>query len=271
MPTTRTQRLRSPLNYYGGKYNLAKSIISQFTPHTTYIEPYCGAAHIYFTKPPSKIEILNDINPDLMNFYHQLQTRPNDIIKVTQRMPHNKKTHTLARKWRTTGPPLQQAIGYLALTRMSFGGRPTEQYFHSKPGGPNQTRVWVNTINNIPLTHNRIKNTILHNQPAIKIIQQYDSQDTLMYLDPPYMIGTRNAPNRYDYEMTDTDHQELLNTILTLKAHILLSGYHHPLYDNLLKNWRHTEYNTYANMGTGKHRTLTHTLNKRTDVLWSNR
>lgn len=36
--------MRAPFRYYGGKGYLYKKIIALFPPHTTYVEPFGGAA-----------------------------------------------------------------------------------------------------------------------------------------------------------------------------------------------------------------------------------
>lgn len=57
----------SPLSYFGGKSRLAQTVISRIPKHTCYVEPFCGAAWIFFKKPESKVEILNDLDNNIVN------------------------------------------------------------------------------------------------------------------------------------------------------------------------------------------------------------
>lgn len=63
------KRLRPPLTYYGGKQTLAPLIISLIPNHRLYAEPFTGGGAVFFMKPPSRVEVLNDTNGELMNFY----------------------------------------------------------------------------------------------------------------------------------------------------------------------------------------------------------
>lgn len=55
--------------WIGGKRRLAKHILPLFPAHECYVEPFCGAAALYFLKTPGKIEVINDINGELVNLY----------------------------------------------------------------------------------------------------------------------------------------------------------------------------------------------------------
>ena len=79
---------------------------------------------------------------------------------------------------------------------------------------------------------------IIENRPAIDVIKKHDGPDTLFYVDPPYMHSTRVMRNaRYDYEMSEEEHTELLHTLNGVEGMVILSGYPNPLYDRLLKGW----------------------------------
>ena len=51
---------RSPLNYTGNKSCLIPQILALMPAHETYIEPCMGSAEVFFCKPPSQLEFLND-------------------------------------------------------------------------------------------------------------------------------------------------------------------------------------------------------------------
>ncbi len=65
--------MKTPITYYGGKQKLASTIVPLIPEHTLYNEPFAGGAAIMFAKEPSELEVLNDTNKELINFYKVLQ------------------------------------------------------------------------------------------------------------------------------------------------------------------------------------------------------
>lgn len=62
-------RFKTPISYYGGKQKLATHILKRTPEHRLYAEVFTGGAAIFFAKEPSEIEVLNDTNKELINFY----------------------------------------------------------------------------------------------------------------------------------------------------------------------------------------------------------
>ena len=67
--------------WIGGKRRLAKEIIPLFPEHKCYVEPFCGAAAIFFLKQPSKTEVINDINGDVINLYRVVQHHLEEFVR----------------------------------------------------------------------------------------------------------------------------------------------------------------------------------------------
>ena len=61
--------MKTPISYYGGKQTLAPIILELIPEHKIYCEPFLGGAAVYFAKKPSKVEVINDTNSELINFY----------------------------------------------------------------------------------------------------------------------------------------------------------------------------------------------------------
>ena len=65
--------LKSPISRIGGKSYLA-GWLSQYIPeHTSYIEVFAGASHLLFSKLPSPVEVINDIDGHLIAFFRVLK------------------------------------------------------------------------------------------------------------------------------------------------------------------------------------------------------
>ncbi|MDE6908268.1 MAG: DNA adenine methylase [Lachnospiraceae bacterium] len=98
----------------------------------------------------------------------------------------------------------------------------------------------------------------IENRPALEVIQRFDSENVFMYLDPPYLLSGR-AAKQYRHEMSDADHEELLETILESRAKIMVSGYESEMYDSYLAGWRKEQFKSCAEHG-----------GTRTETVWMN-
>ncbi len=78
----------------------------------------------------------------------------------------------------------------------------------------------------------------LINSDAISFLHEYAWRgDEFVYCDPPYMMSTRRSGPLYRFEMSDDDHRDLLSTILTIPAAVMISGYESELYHRQLQGW----------------------------------
>ena len=73
-----------PLAYIGGKNRLANQIIALLPEHTTYVEPFAGGAQVFFHKQPSKVEVLNDLDFEIVNFFRVCQHHYEELVRHLQ-------------------------------------------------------------------------------------------------------------------------------------------------------------------------------------------
>lgn len=62
-------QLKTPITYYGGKQKLVSTILPLIPAHELYAEPFVGGGAIFWAKEPSNVEVINDTNRELINFY----------------------------------------------------------------------------------------------------------------------------------------------------------------------------------------------------------
>ncbi|HFP8667224.1 TPA: DNA adenine methylase [Providencia stuartii] len=104
---------------------------------------------------------------------------------------------------------------------------------------------------------------IIENKPAIELIKQHDSVDTLFYVDPPYVPSTRVMRNRYyNFELTAGQHHELLQVLKSVSGMVAISGYESELYNDELSSWRKVTKQSRISAGRG--------TGTRTECLWMN-
>lgn len=119
-------------------------------------------------------------------------------------------------------------------------------------------RDWCRLPEKIIQAAERLRGVQIENRPAVELIKRFNSPKVLIYLDPPYMLGTRHG-KQYRCEMDDRDHEELLDTALRHKGPVLISGYESVLYNGMLQGWHRKERYSYSQTGS-----------KKKELLWMN-
>ena len=73
-------KLKAPFGWVGGKTQLAPDIIKQIpNDHKTYVEVFGGAGSVLYQKEPSRLEIFNDINSELINLHRIIRNNPQSL------------------------------------------------------------------------------------------------------------------------------------------------------------------------------------------------
>src|SRR5438876_12233303 len=76
-----------PLSYIGGKRRLARTLVPLIPAHTTYVEPFAGGAQVFFHKPRSDVEVLNDLDEEIVNFLRICQRHPQELARLLAWQP----------------------------------------------------------------------------------------------------------------------------------------------------------------------------------------
>src|SRR5262249_54306120 len=154
------------------------------------------------------------------------------------------------------------------LCRQSMGGRmdtfaPLSRN-RTRRGMSEQVSSWFGAIEGLEALHARLSRVVILNRPALRVIESQDGLKTLHYLDPPYVHSTRTAPDGYEFEMTDGEHEELLDTIRQCKGKVLLSGYANDMYDRVLASWNRKEFDVAV------HSSSAETKRRAQELIWMN-
>jgi DNA adenine methylase len=225
-----------PLPYIGGKNRLAKKIISVLPEHTTYVEPFAGGAQVFFHKPPSRVEILNDLDGDIVNFLRVCQWHYEELVRCLQYWVASRRLHGILK----ASPPetltdVQRAARFYYLQKNSFGGLVAKQQFHyGVTHPPNFTPRRIPEI--IAQAHRRLQGAQIESLPYEQILEKYDRLTTLFYLDPPYWKRVL-----YRHNFSEQDFLGLERRLHDVKGRFILSLDDHPAVRTLFQNWRMEE------------------------------
>jgi len=241
---------RSPFAWYGGKFYYAEWIISHFCEHRVFIEPFGGAANILLNKSDSEVEIFNDLDNRIVNFFKVLRDKKqfNELIKFLNLTPYSRKEFEDVINESDPQDPVRKAWRFFVMCRQAIGGLGMSKLTASSWAMSLRTRrmmaepvsKYLSAIEGLQEIAERFRSVAIENMDAIKLIKKYDCQDALIYCDPPYLPETRHGANAntYAFEMSFEDHEILLDTLIECNARVIISGYHSNLYDKKLKKWR---------------------------------
>jgi len=253
------------LKFTGAKWNLAKWITSHFPPHKHYLEPFMGSAAIYFSKDPVEHEVINDRNGHIVNLFKVLRTRGQELAEAIYFTPWSEEEYHLADSlYQSDGEDLDElemARLFLIRSWQAHGGTmsQTSGWKHNGlKGNVYPHKLWQKLPDRLLATVERLKQAEIRNKPALELIPSYNDPNCLVYADPPYLLETRSR-KYYKYEMSDGEHEKLLDLLDQHQGPVVLSGYAHPLYDERLKHWQRLTHETRAEYGKA-----------RVEVLWLN-
>ena len=172
--------------WMGGKSRLADKILPLFPDHTCYVEPFAGAAALFFKKEPSKVEVLNDINGELVNLYRVLQNHLEEFVRQFKWAITSRKVFEWEKMKRPeTLTDIQRAARFYYLQKNAFGGKVDGQSFGTgtdRTHGINLLRIEHDLSN----AHMRLHQVFIENLDWSACIERYDRAHSLFYLDPPY-------------------------------------------------------------------------------------
>lgn len=221
--------LKTPVTYYGGKQNMLRHILPKIPPHHTYIEPFFGGGAVFFSKPPSQAEVINDINHRLITFYKVLKYDFEDLLSKADETFHSRAQHKesgLIYKSQTDEitDPLACAWSVWVQTNMSFATQIGSTFGYDRSGS-SALRLFNKKKNLTDVFQERMKRVTIESYDALKVIKTYDSPETFFYLDPPYVSSDQGHYSGYTIE----DFKALLDVCANMKGKFLISSYPEPL------------------------------------------
>lgn len=264
----------SAFSWYGGKTCHLKWLlpIIESVPHTTYVESFAGSAAILLNKTPSLVEVYNDLYGDVVNFFKVLRTQGMELISLLELTPYAREEFSEC--CQTNGSELEQARKFFVRARQVRNGLATKatsgRWSYSKKDSRRERALtvsqWLSAIDGLESIVLRLRNIQIENLDAIEVIQRYDTEETLHYVDPPYLLSSRTGGVNYEHEFSESQHIELLKTLKSVKGKVVLSGYINNLYQSELNDWHE-----YKNCRKYANSTLNHGEKKeRQEVIWTN-
>lgn len=217
--------LKTPLTYYGGKQKLLPHLLEKKpTEYTVYNEPFCGGAAFFFALEPAEIEVLNDTNRELINFYRVVQTRYVELEKMIAVTLHSRSLHRDANVIYASPhlfDEVRRAWAVWTLCAQSFSAMIDGAWGFDKTENRTSKLLQNRKERFTAAFAERLQNVQLESSDATYIIRSRDTAKTFHYVDPPYVGSDCGHYDGY----TEEDFERLLKTLAEVKGKFLLSSY----------------------------------------------
>ncbi len=245
---------RPALRYFGGKFRLAPWVIAQFPEHVCYVEPFGGAMGVLLRKRASAFEVYNDLDGEVVNFFRVLRDQAEELVNAIRLTPYARAEQRLAFEPTDGLSDLERARRLYVRCWQSHGGGRTQwrtgwRYQVTNTRGKATIDDW-NETGHLAAIVARLKGVQIEAGDAFEVIRRYDSAETLFYVDPPYLEGTRSmrwGKAAYTCEMgSEDDHRRLGELLNGVRGMVVVSGKPSALYDELYdgNGWRRVQRTT---------------------------
>lgn len=255
--------MKAIVKYPGSKWAIADWVLSFFPKHHSYLEPFFGSGAVLFNKPRSNIETINDLDGNVVNLFEWIKKDPEKLAHEIYCTPYSRQAYENSYA-AVPKSSLEQAVNFCIRLNMGHGFRTNDEKVGWKNDIQGRERAyaaadWCSLPERVLDAAERLRGVQIENRPAIEVIKRFNYKNVLIYLDPPYMPGTRHG-KQYRCEMYDEEsHEELLGAAVRHKGPLLISGYETELYNDMLKGWHREETLCYTQLRSRKK-----------EVLWMN-
>lgn len=226
-------KIKTPISYYGGKQSMLKYILPLIPEHKVYVEPFFGGGAVFFGKEPSEVEIINDYNANVVNFYYQLKSNFKELKGMIEATPYSRDVYKRAMVVYENPfifRPVVRAWAFWVGTIQGFSNKIGS--WRSATTTNKEVKCAFNKqLNFTESLVDRLNIVQIENKDAVKLIERFDSEDAFFYLDPPYVDSNQGHYGGYTQEHFDA----LLNTLTRLKGKFLLSSYPNHRLEELRK------------------------------------
>lgn len=216
--------MKTPISYYGGKQNMLRHILPNIPEHILYAEPFVGGAAVFFAKEPSAVEVINDTNKELINFYEIVKT---DFVSLEKEIEITLHSRDLFRKAKVIYEHpdmfdrIKRAWAVWVMSSQSFSAQLDGTWGYDIKKNTTTKKI-KNKVDGFSTEYAiRLQSAQIECADALRIINSRDTENSFFYCDPPYYNSDCAHYDGYTIE----DFEMLLKTLSGIKGKFLLSSY----------------------------------------------
>ncbi len=207
--------MNPPISRMGGKSKLRKEIISRLPEHTCYVETFFGAGWVYFGKEPSKVEVINDVEGELVNLFRMMKHHASELQRMLQYEFSSRDEFEYYKHADPKGlTEIQRAIRFIYINSQSFAAKGGNYGY----GTSTKPRGIVFGERDLHQIQRRLRNTYVENLDFEELIWKYDRKGTVFFCDPPYYETAG-----YESEFSLKDQIRLVDCLKRIKGKFLVT------------------------------------------------
>lgn len=244
-------KLTLPLQHVGNKRELIPRLQRHFPEHTTFVSVFGGSGAEILCKRPSKIEVFNDLNSNVVNVFRVLRipSQRNELHQFLQ-MPCSSEEyiHCIDTLANPDATPVEKAYSFICTSALGYGSkdpslRTPGSFAPSKARGRGLRRR--QPLRYLERIANRFREVTLEHLDYKDLLKKYSRKTGVLFAcDPPYHPETRSKGMLYKHDWGTKEHDEFLDCVLSLNQKVFICGYYNSLYNKRLQKWRIFEYPT---------------------------
>ena len=216
------------LPYYGGKRGWGKAEwiagLLPWSADSLYCEPFAGMAGVLLARKPVTVEVLNDLNGRVVNWWRAVRDQPEEFGWLVEHTPFSREEYV----WACGAvddlglPPLRRALAFHILVTqcINHGDNSLSQ------------GSWRRRFQDYMLRHphqqaeivfmaRRLQTVQLESVDAVMLIERIKGYDhAVIYCDPPYPTA-----NRSPYSHDTVDYALLAELLTVQQGAVAISGY----------------------------------------------
>jgi DNA adenine methylase len=244
--------LKTPITYYGGKQQMLRHILPLIPAHKVYTEAFFGGGAVFWAKEPARVEFINDLNGEVVNFYRVLKFHFPELKKEIEATLHSEFQQKKARKiYRSPEEysEVERAWAIYVLSHQSFYSILDSSWKCSKERSF-ATQLQARKEAFTDVYSRRLERTSMFCRDALDVIRKADHENAFHYVDPPYYQADMGHYGGY----TLNDFENLLKLLVTLKGKFMLSSYPSEILSEyvLKEGWRMMEVEMPRSAGHGR-------------------
>lgn len=223
--------MKTPITYYGGKQTLLKDILPLIPEHRVYTETFCGGAAVLFGKERAEVEVINDINMHITNFYWVAKVYYPDLKQEIEKTLYSRDIHEHARhilKFHQFFTPVQRAWAVWVSCNMSFAAKMGGSFGYNFKGNLPRKITKAKDHFTEELCK-RLERVTIENRDALNVISTYDFTDAFHFVDPPYINSTCA---HYAGYFNESDLKALLELLKDIKGKFMLTMFPLPILED---------------------------------------
>lgn len=214
---------RSCFPYPGSKARYADWVKGHFPAHRLYVEVFGGSAGVLFNKTPSRVEVYNDLDGDLVQFFEVLRDRPGDLREWLSRVPFAQPTYDV---WvdayydgERPDDPIERAGRFYFLRYAQFGARIDGRANFKRSKDTSYADLFRRKVDRLDDFAERLRGVTIEEMDWTTVLDKYDTEDTLFYCDPPYV---NPGDDLYTHE-GEFDHAGFVDALDSLDGYWVVS------------------------------------------------